>query len=331
MNRVAVTTNPTSAMPAGAADASADASAPADASVPLTPPPLVTGEAIEPPRASVRRSGRGRRAGGGLRFAKWLVVGAALVFFVLPILYMVMMSFKSPDDILSRSILPTQLVWQNWSEALGETPVLTNLRNSLIVAVGATVLALLIAIPANYAMARLRIGGKRTMTFIVSAYIAPPVVAIVPLFLLVRSIGLMDSLIGLIIVEALVVCPVAVWLLDTFFRAIPPEVDEAAQIDGCGPVATLFRIILPLVAPGVVAVAIISFILVYNDFLIPLMLAQSVDTQTLPVGISLLQGGREVMFGQMAAASLAGMIPVYVLALLMQKWLIGGLTQGSVK
>ena len=90
-------------------------------------------------------------------------------------------------------------------------------------------------------MARLRIGGKRTMTFIVSAYIAPPaLVAIMPLFLLVRSIGLMDSLIGLIIVEALVVCPVAVWLLDTFFRAIPPEVDEAAQIDGCGPVATLF-------------------------------------------------------------------------------------------
>jgi multiple sugar transport system permease protein len=85
------------------------------------------------------------------------------------------------------------------------------------------------------------------------------------------------------------------------------------------------------VAPGVVAVAIIAFILVYNDFLVPLLLAQSVDTQTLPVGISLLQGGREVMFGQMAAASLAGMIPVYVLALLMQKWLIGGLTQGSVK
>ena len=129
MNRVAVTTNPTSAVPAEAsADSSAGASAPVDASTPLTPPPLVAGDALDAPRASGRRSGRGRRTGGGLRFAKWLVVGAALLLFVLPILYMVLMSFKSPDDILSRSILPTQLVWQNWSEALGETPVLTTFQ-----------------------------------------------------------------------------------------------------------------------------------------------------------------------------------------------------------
>jgi multiple sugar transport system permease protein len=266
-----------------------------------------------------------------LRIVKWAVIIVALGFFVLPIVYMLLMSFKSPDDILSSSILPSQLVWGNWVEALTETPVLTYLRNSIVVAVGGTVVALLIAIPANYAMSRLRTGGKRTMTLIVSAYVAPPIVAIVPLFLLMRSLGLIDSLVGLVLIEALMVTPVAVWLLDTFFRAIPVEVDEAAQIDGCGPIQTLFRIILPLVMPGVVAVAIICFILVYNDFLIPLMLAQSVDTQTLPVGISLLQGGRQVMFGQMAAASLAGMIPVYVLALVLQKWLIGGLTQGAVK
>jgi multiple sugar transport system permease protein len=296
-------------------------------------PLSIVGKPLGPTTLSDRSlQGRARRTPArGLKILKWVVIGAALAFFVLPIFYMVLMSFKSPDDILSRSILPTQLVWQNWSEALGQTPILTNLRNSLIVATGATALSLVIAIPANYAMARLRIGGKRTMTLVVSAYIAPPVVAIVPLFLLVRSIGLMDSLTGLIIVQALVISPVVVWLLDTFFRAVPPEVDEAAQIDGCGPITTLFRIILPLVAPGIVAVAIIAFILTYNDFLIPLMLAQSVNTQTLPVGIALLQGGREVMFGQMAAASLSGMTPVYVLALVMQKWLIGGLTQGSVK
>lgn len=293
-----------------------------------------TAEATIEPRSDAR-TGRGRRrpsAGGAITAAlKWAVLGVALVFFIAPIFYMVLMSFKSPDDILSRSILPSRLVWQNWSQAIGETPVLTYLGNSLVVAIGATVLALLIAIPANFAIARLRVGEKRAMTFIVSAYVAPPIVAVVPLFLLVRSVGLMDSLIGLALVEALMVCPVAVWLLDTFFRAIPPEVDEAAQIDGCGPVRTLVRIVLPLVAPGVVAVAIIAFILVYNDFLVPLLLAQSLDTQTLPVGISLLQGGREVMFGQMAAASLAGMIPVYLLALFLQKWLIGGLTHGSVK
>ncbi len=141
----------------------------------------------------------------------------------------------------------------------------------------------------------------------------------------------MDSVVGLGLIEGLMLTPVAVWLLDSFFRAIPAEIDEAAALDGCGPLRTLWSVILPLTAPGIVAVAIIVFILVYNDFLIPLLLTQSVDSQTLPVGIALMQGGREVMFGQMAAASLAGLIPVYLLALFLQKWLIGGLTQGSVK
>ena len=124
---------------------------------------------------------------------------------------------------------------------------------------------------------------------------------------------------------------VAVWLLDGFFRAIPFEIDEAAQIDGCGPIRTLVSVILPLTATGIIAVSIIVFILVYNDFLIPLLLTQSVASQTLPVGIALMQGGREVMFGQMAAASLSGLIPIYLLALFLQKWLVGGLTQGSIK
>ena len=189
----------------------------------------------------------------------------------------------------------------------------------------------LVAIPANYTIARLRAGGSQTLGLIVSAYIAPPIVAVIPLFILVRTAGLMDSVVGLGLIEGLMLTPVAVWLLDSFFRAIPAEIDEAASLDGCGPLRTLWSVILPLTAPGIVAVAIIVFILVYNDFLIPLLLTQSVDSQTLPVGIALMQGGREVMFGQMVAASLAGLIPVYLLALFLQKWLIGGLTQGTVK
>ncbi|MBF4561209.1 carbohydrate ABC transporter permease [Agreia pratensis] len=275
------------------------------------------------------RSGSSRPL--SVRIIKIVVLVLAVGFFVLPILYLGIMSVKSPDDILSTRILPTRLAWENWTAAFTEAPIFLYLRNSLIVAGGATLVALAIAIPANYAMSRLGTGGKRMMSVIVSAYIAPPIVAIVPLFLLIRSVGLMDSLIGMVLIEGLLVTPVAVWLLDTFFSAVPGEIDEAAQIDGCGPIATLFRIVLPLVAPGIVAVAIVAFILVYNDFLIPLMLSYGPGTQTLPVGLSLLQGGREVVFGQMAAASLTGMIPVYLLAVFMQRWLIGGLTQGSIK
>ncbi|GAA4187449.1 carbohydrate ABC transporter permease [Gryllotalpicola kribbensis] len=283
------------------------------------------------PRAAARRRGGVSFAPRWTRALKSVVVVLAAVFFLLPIAYLAMVSFMRPDDILSDRVVPSGLSWQNWSSAFDRFPVVDYLRNSLIVAAAAMVIALLIAIPANYAMARLRAGGKNIMTVIVSAYVAPPIVAIVPLFILVRKVGLMDSLVGLSLVEGLMVVPVAIWLLDDFFRNVPEEIDEAAQIDGCGPIATLVRVVLPLVAPGVVAVGIVSFILVYNDFLIPLMLSYSESTQTLPVGISLMQGGREVMYGQMAAASFTGMIPVYLLALFMQRWLIGGLTQGSVK
>lgn len=278
--------------------------------------------------ASVSRPGRAPRS---VLAMKWAVIVVAITLALLPVLYMVGMSFKSPDDILSTRILPSRLALENWVSAFQNWPILTYLRNSIGTGAIAVAVSLLIAVPANYAVARLRVGGDRALAFIVSAYVAPPVVAIIPLFVLVRTAGLMDSVVGLGIVQGLLLTPVAVWLLDGFFRAVPREIDEAAQIDGCGPIRTLWAVILPLVAPGLVAVSIIVFILVYNDFLIPLLLTQSAESQTLPVGIALMQGGREVMFGQTAAASLAGLLPVYLLALFLQKWLIGGLTQGSVK
>mgnify|MGYP000931673673 CR=1 FL=1 len=279
------------------------------------------------------RGRRSRSAAGGPwgRIVAGVVVAAAVLFALLPVASLVLTSLKGPADILALRVFPAELAWSNWSSAFERFPITTYLANSFAVAGLATLVALVIAIPANYAIARLRAGGGSALGTIVSVYIAPPVVAVVPLFLLVRTLGLMDSILGLALVEALVIVPVVVWLLDGFFRAVPEEIDEAAALDGCGPVRTLVRIVLPLVMPGVVAVAIIGFVLVYNDFLIPVILTQSADSQTLPVGISLMQGGREVMFGQMAAASLTGMVPVYVLALLLQRWLVGGLTQGSVK
>ncbi len=275
-----------------------------------------------------------RRAGGAsrsVRTVKWIVIAVAVAMAVTPILYLLATSFKSPDDILSTRILPARFAVENWVSAMANWPIFTYLGNSLLVATVAVVVALVIAIPANYAIARLGVGSSQTLLLIVSAYIAPPVVAIVPLFLLVRTVGLMNSPMGLGLIEGLMLTPVAVWLLDGFFRSIPVEIDEAAQLDGCGPVRTLVFVLIPLIAPGLAAVGIIVFILVYNDFLVPLLLTQSGSAQTLPVGIALMQGGREVMFGQMAAACLTGIVPVYLLALFAQRWLIGGLTQGSVK
>ncbi|HJB64645.1 MAG TPA: carbohydrate ABC transporter permease [Candidatus Microbacterium pullistercoris] len=282
-------------------------------------------------RAARERWPRRRPRSRATIAVKWALLTIAIVVAVTPILYLLVTSFKSPDDILSTRILPARLAVENWTAAMANWPIFTFLGNSMLVAIVAVAVALVIAIPANYAVARLGVGGGNTLVLIVSAYIAPPVVAIVPLFLLVRTVGLMNSPAGLGLIEGLLLTPVAIWLLDGFFRSVPEEIDEAAQLDGCGPVRTLVSVLLPLVAPGVAAVGIIVFILVYNDFLIPLLLTQSGDAQTLPVGIALMQGGREVMFGQMAAASLTGIVPVYLFALFAQRWLIGGLTQGSIK
>lgn len=274
---------------------------------------------------------RGSHAPRWVVVVKWIVISVSVTLALIPIFYMLTMSFKSPDDILSTRILPSSFAFDNWTSAFKNWPMMTYLGNSIGVSSIAVIVALLVSVPANYAIARLRAGGSQALGLIVSAYVAPPVVSIIPLFMLVRNAGLMDSVVGLGLVEGLLLAPVAVWLLDGFFRAIPFEIDEAAQLDGCGPFRTLWLVILPIVAPGLAAVSIIVFILAYNDFLIPLLLTQSTASQTLPVGIALMQGGREVMFGQMAAASLTALIPVYLLALFMQRWLIGGLTHGSVK
>ena len=160
---------------------------------------------------------------------------------------------------------------------------------------------------------------------------APPVVAVLPLFYLLKWLGLIDTLPGLALLNGLAAVPVAVWLLDSFVRGVPREIEEAAAVDGAGQLETLGRIVLPLIAPGIAAAAIICMILAYNEFLFAVVTTYRPETQTLPVGIALFQGDRLVQFGQMAAASLTGMVPVYAVALFFQRWMIEGLTSGAVK
>ena len=258
-------------------------------------------------------------------------LGLALAFFLLPLLYLVAVSLSTQSDLLSGRFFPSDLAWSNWPAAYRAVPILRFLRNSLVAATGSVLVTLLIAIPGTYAIARAGVGGKALPTAVLSSYVAPPVVAVFPLFYLLRWVGLLDTLVGLALVLGLANVPVAVWLLDGFIRRLTPEIEEAARVDGCGWGSTLLRIVVPLISPGIAATGIICFILSYNEFLLPLILTSSTDAQTLTVGISLFQGDRLVNFGQMAAASLTGMVPVYVLALLFQRWLVGGLTKGAIR
>lgn len=258
------------------------------------------------------------------------LVAVALVM-SLPILYLVSLSLRTNDDVLNGGWLPTALYWDNWPRAFDTVPLARMLANSWVVALGSALLTGLVAVPAAYVTARARRHGRRLGTALLASYCAPPVVAMLPLYHLLRHLGLTNSLLGLALVTGLANVPVAVWLLDGFVRRVPVEVEEAAWLDGAGTGHGLLRVVLPLIAPGVVAALLICLFLSYNEFLFAVSFSQRTDSQTLTVGLSLFQGDRTVQFGQQAAASLVAIAPMYAVAVIAQRWLVAGLTTGATK
>lgn len=261
--------------------------------------------------------------------ARVVLVGAVAVA-LLPIAYLLSLALRPAGEVLNSSLLPDTVSFDNFVKVFDTIELGTMLTNSWVSAVGAAVLAVVIATPAAYFTAR-HVRGERLLTVLLASYCAPPIVAIIPLFFLLRYAGLTNSLAGLILVNGIAGVPVAAWLLDGFVRRIPVEIDEAAAIDGLSVVATLRKVVIPLLWPGIVAALLVTFFLSYNDFLFTVYLAVTKESQTLTVGLSLFQGDRNVQFGQQAAAGLLGVAPVYVLALAAQRYLVGGLTTGATK
>ncbi|WP_081159136.1 carbohydrate ABC transporter permease [Ensifer aridi] len=263
----------------------------------------------------------------------WLALATAPIIglFALPILYLVTVSFKTRDDVLSGHFWPTVPILANWPGAFEAADIARFILNSVTVSVLAALLTIALALPSSYAVLRLKIGGKWLADVTLSSYMAPPIVALIPLFLLLKATGLLNTRAGLILVYGFANVPVAFWLLTPFLRRMPIEIEQAAAMDGAGPFRTLLQIVAPIIAPGIVATLLIVTVLSYNEFLFASAFTFSDATRTLPVGISLFQGDRLVNFGQMAAASLAGIAPVYLIALFLQRYLVSGLAHGGVK
>jgi multiple sugar transport system permease protein len=271
------------------------------------------------PRASRQALSAGRAA----------ATGAVLLFFIFPLIFLVMVSLKSQSDIATSNFLPSVAFWQNYPDAWRSVKVPIYLRNSAICALLGAAITLLLAVPATHAIVRHRLGGGLLPSFILATYVAPPIVALFPLFFLLRNIGLANTQFGMALVYGVMNLPVAFWLLSSFVRRLPSEIEEAARLDGAGQLTTLVRIVVPLIAPGIVSTGIICMILSYNEFLLASFLTRSEATQTLPVGLSLYQGDRQLRYGQMAVASLIGIVPIYFLAVFFQRWLVRGLTAGG--
>ena len=259
------------------------------------------------------------------------VLTVLLLFFTAPLLYLVSVSLMGRNETGQGVLLPAVPQWSNWAEVLTGSDLLHGILNSLVAAVGGAVLTLALSLPAAWAITRYRTGGRTLAATIMSPWLLPPIVAVVPLFTLLRVLGLNNTLLGLTLLYALVNIPVAIWLLEGFVRTLPVEIEEAARIDGAGSFRVLVSVVVPLVAPALVAIGIIVAVLNYNEFLLATFLTQSPDAQTLPVVLSMFYGERTPHYGKIAAASVIGVLPVFAAAVCFQRWLVGGLTNGAVR
>jgi len=267
------------------------------------------------------------------RPARLVVLLLFIALILIPVIFVISTSFKIPLEIrLGGSIFPQQgVVTINWINAFENVPLLKFLTNSTFVAVVSTLLALLVAVPATYSIIRFKTGGWFLPSWILGTYVMPPIVVSVPIFALVKAVDLQDQLMGITLVHAMANIPIAVWLIDSYVRTIPRELEQAAWIDGYSKFDTLIKVVLPLIRPGVMAAGVICMILSWNEFLFALILTYSERSNTFPIGISRFIGEHGMQFGEMSAAALAGMIPIYILVFFTSRSLVEGLTRGGVK
>ena len=262
-----------------------------------------------------------------------LPVLAILAFALAPYLWMVLTSIKPQAD-LSRwpvQYLPSPATLDHYRELIGRTTFSVNLLNSMIIASGAAALGLAVSIPAAYAFSRFRFAGRRSlMTGFLVINMFPIVLLIIPLFIIMRTLGLLDTFAGVILGHSTFAIPFAIWMLTSYFNAIPRDLDDAAMIDGASRQQAIRLIVLPLVMPGVVTAGIYIFITSWNEYLFAMMLSgQAVRTVT--VALQLFIGEFTIQWGLLTAGGTLIALPVTILFLLVQRRLVSGLTAGAVK
>ncbi|SFD84656.1 carbohydrate ABC transporter permease [Blastococcus tunisiensis] len=266
-------------------------------------------------------------------------VGSALiiVYCLFPIAWIVSVSLKAPSDLSNESFLPSEVTWQNYELILtgGASDLfLPALRNSFGICLIATAISCLLAMFAAYAIARLDFPGKKLILSTALAVAIFPVISIVtPLFNLWRNIGLYDTWPGLIIPYLSLTLPISIWTMSAFFREIPWEMEQAAQVDGATTWQAFRRVIVPLAAPGVFTTAIIAFFIAWNDFIYGISLTSTEAARPVPAALGLFTGASqfEEPTGAISAAAVIVTIPVVVLVLLFQRRIVAGLTNGAVK
>lgn len=265
----------------------------------------------------------------------WLLVAIIMFFALFPFYYAIITSFESGAAIFSVNYLPESFSFANYASVLGGgSGFVRNIMNSVIVSFSVVVLSLFLAITAAYALARIKFAGRPLLLFtILSVSMFPQIAVLAGLFEMVRVFNLYNTLFSLMLAYMIFTLPFTVWVLTTFMRELPIELEEAAIVDGASPWQIIFKVFMPLMWPALVTTGLLAFIAAWNEFLFALTFVSNNDQRTIPVAIALLSGTteREIPWGNIMAASVIVTLPLVVLVLIFQRRIVSGLTAGAVK
>ncbi|MFI6322972.1 carbohydrate ABC transporter permease [Nonomuraea sp. NPDC050556] len=269
------------------------------------------------------------------RVPQYLALLAYIVFLAFPLVWLLSTALKTPQEMasLDPTWIPRDPTLANFSDAFGEQDLVGAATRSLIVALFASVITVVISLPASYAMARYRsLVNRIAIGWVLVSQVFPFILIIIPLFMVLRDMGLVNTLPGLVIVHVTFTLPFALWMLQGYVRSVPVELEEAASTDGASRFRAIVSVVAPLLAPGVVATLLFSFISSWNEFLFALVILQEPGVMTLPLTLVRFTGPEGVArLGPLAAASLMATIPSLIFFAIIQRRLKSGLMAGAVK
>ncbi|MEO6031973.1 MAG: carbohydrate ABC transporter permease [Burkholderiaceae bacterium] len=275
------------------------------------------------------------------RTQRWLAraalvgaLGALLVFALFPLWYAVSTSLRSGAHLFTPGLWGGDLELSNYADVFRHQPFARNILNSIGVGVVVVAVSLVLAVQAAFALGRIRFRGRSSLLVVILMVSMFPQVAVLSgMFELVRGLGLYDSLPGLMLANLMLTLPFTIWILTTFMRELPKEIEEAARVDGASTLTLVWRIFMPLMWPALVSTGLLAFVVAWNEFLFALTFTLSPQTRTVPVAIALLSGAsaQELPWGQIMAASVIVTVPVVVLILVFQRKIVSGLSAGAVK
>ncbi|MEO7734113.1 MAG: carbohydrate ABC transporter permease [Kofleriaceae bacterium] len=264
----------------------------------------------------------------------YLLVAAIVVFAVFPFYYAIVTSLKSSTELFSVDYFPATLNLDNYVGVFRDNPFATNLWNSVIVAVVTVVVSLFLGVTAAYALARIRFRGRSLLLLtILGVSMFPQIAVLSGMYQMIRALGLYNHLAALVLSYMIFTLPFTVWVLTTFMRELPKELEEAAILDGASPWVIVTRVFMPLMWPALVTTGLLAFIAAWNEFLFALTFTLTNDKRTVPVGIATMSGAsaHELPWGNIMAASVIVTLPLVLLVLIFQRRIVSGLTAGAVK